>query len=129
MVLGGDLRKQKPPLQAPRNEQAVATDFDLFGADWCRGGKQGNLDVEVGELVGAQRRESRILQRGAGRAAHDALAQRLLSLNDPDAAAQMILDVQSDEYTLVDGKSSLARYVLRKAAVAGRFGHRVPRQL
>ena len=107
----------------------MATDFDLLRTDRRRGRKEGDLDVEIGKLFGAQRRNSRILQRRACRAAHDALSQWLLSLNDPDAATQTILNVQSDEYALVDAKSPLPRYLQWKAPAASRFGHSVPRQL
>jgi hypothetical protein len=88
IVLNRNLRKQKTTLDAPRNEQTVATDFDVGGVDQGRRRQQRNLDLDFRELFGPERGEPGVLQRGARGAAHQRLTEWLVCFDYADASLQ-----------------------------------------
>jgi hypothetical protein len=97
MVFDGDLREQQPALTSSRNEQAVPADFNFFGANWQGRREQRYFNLQLAQLVETHGWETRILQRGAGRAADDAMSQWFFGLHNSDATAQPPADVKSDE--------------------------------
>jgi hypothetical protein len=96
-VLDGNLRQKQTALLPSGNQQAVAANFDVFQAnlEWWR--KHGDFGVELGQLVGVDGKEARVLQSGTGGAPDYGFAQGLVSLNDSNTAAEVSANVKGDK--------------------------------
>ena len=95
VVVEGDLRKKQAALAAPRYQKTVAANFDLQG----------------GELFRAHSGEARVVEGGACGATHDGVAKGLVCFYHADAAAQMLLDMESHKHAALFGANPMRGYL------------------
>ena len=74
--------------------------------------QQRDFDLKLAQIGDAHWSEARILQRRACRATGDAIAERRVGFDDADAAAEVAVIAQRDEYTAALGEDSGGRNVL-----------------
>ena len=101
VVLNSDLRQQEPP-SPPRGDDEPILSHDDFAdvAHLTRLLQDGDLDLEIGQIVPPYRREARVLRGRGGRAVPHRAAERLAGLDDADAAAQVPPDPEGHEGAL-----------------------------
>lgn len=97
VMFNGDLGEQEAAMGSPRNQQAMAANFDLFGKNRNRSGEQRYFDVQVVEFLGSHRREARILQCRTGRRPYNTIRKRFAGFHHADAAAQTPANVKRHE--------------------------------
>ena len=116
IVFDGDLREEQAAAVTRNDDQAVAADFDGVDVDRLGLRQQRDFDLKVTQVGDAHWSEARILQRGAGSTSRDAVAERSFGFDDADAAAQVAVVAQRDEYTAPLAEDSIGGNVLRQTS-------------
>jgi hypothetical protein len=70
--------------------------------------------LQAGELFGADWRETRVLQRGAGGTAHDNASEWLIGFDYADAATEAAVHMQSNEGAAALSENSVRGNLLRE---------------
>ena len=93
-----DLRQQQAAMPALLDDEPVPADFDLVGGrDQFERSKDGDFDVDLGELLERHGGEPGIGAARRDRASRDHAPERLVGFDVPDAAAELATMIQRDE--------------------------------
>lgn len=96
----------------------MKTDDNLVGMDGLKRGKERELDVKIGELGRAERRETGILEGGADRAAYHRFGERRGRLGHANAALHGATKMEGDKDAVALGENAVERKGIGEASVA-----------
>ena len=96
--LGRHLRQQQPAVPTHFDDEAVAPDGDVVGTgDRLERTEERELEIERRQFCGGDGRKARVRAAGGDRTTRDHVAEWLVHLYVPDAAAELTVVVHGDE--------------------------------
>ena len=101
----------------------MAANFDRFRGDCLQRRKQRDFDIQIGKLFLPQSGKPWIFQCCAGGAADNGFSQRLIRLDDPDAALQTSPHMQGHKHAAALREDSFTRNRVQKLAIGDGFDH------
>src|SRR5258708_31601789 len=111
----GDLRKQKSPEGPACHQESMPARDNRFGQNAFRLGQDRDFDFHSCDLVGANRRETRIVQRRIDRGTGDNVRERAGILDLPHASAQNSAAIYGDKCSHAFGKRCGVRWKIEDA--------------
>jgi hypothetical protein len=128
MMFNRYLGQKQPSTFVLNNQQSMPPDFYAFRRDGFNQRKQGDFQLQPGEIRRLHWRKSRVALGRAGRASHDGVSQHLVRFHDTDAAPQPRMHMQCHEDTTTFRVDSFSGNLCRQPIVQDSLVYRVARQ-
>src|SRR6516225_12294790 len=96
-------------MRAGIDKQAVPAYFDALWRNWSKLGQNGDFDLQIPNLGGAQRGKTQVVKGRALRAVDDVFTQRFAGFYHTDTAAQFSRDMYREEKAATQRKTRRLR--------------------